>query len=469
MTSSRPDGSRLALDWSRVRQAFAHAPLEYVFLVVALIWGVAQVFIVPPLQVPDEGDHWFRAWAMTDGQLTADRQGMVTLPGVFAPTVDLYTRVLVASGKERLPVSLDGQAGFSGYDDLFNGSGPAGTVKVVSRVASYGPVGYLPQAAGVALGRLVGAPPLTCFYLARLANLLAAVALLFFAIRLAPFGKQLFLLLGLLPMTMYELSSASCDALTIAGAMFFTALVLSASTRDRLRRIDVALVLATAALLLNVKPGYWALVLLVLLIRPAQLGGRGRYLAFLAGNAVVVAGVFLIVYLLTGTGARVQTVGGSASQLQFILHQPLGFLGIVWDNIQNNLLAWAFESIGIFGWLTIALPPTLYFVALAGGIGLFFAMSETVSLKRWRRVLLAAVGVVVFLTIAVALYAFLEPPGSGFVFFQGRYLAPVLLPLLLSAYGIRFTPRRLGMPFVVGVSLVMMLQSLQTLISAYHS
>lgn len=189
--------------WSRVRMAVTRTRLEYVFLVIALAWGVAQVFIVPPLQVPDEGDHWFRAWALTDGQLTADRQGMITLPGVFARTADLYTR-LVERG---LPISLEGQAGFSGYEDLFNSPGPSGIVRVASRVLSYGPVGYLPQAVGVGLGRLVGAPPLTCFYLARLGNLFAALALLFFAIRLAPFGKQLFVLLALLPMTMFELAA----------------------------------------------------------------------------------------------------------------------------------------------------------------------------------------------------------------------------------------------------------------------
>jgi len=225
---------------------------------------------------PDEGDQLgFGHGALTDGQLTADNQGMITLPASFARTADLYTR-LVAVGA--LPVSLEGQAGFSGYEDLFNSPGPSGTVSVASRVASYGPVGYLPQAVGIGLGRLLGASPLTCFYLARLGNLLAAVALLFFAIRLAPFGKQLFMLVGLLPMTMFELASLSCDALTISGAMFFTALLLWASKRVTLRRVDVrARGWRRSALLLNVKPGYWALVLLVLLIRPAQLGGRIRY------------------------------------------------------------------------------------------------------------------------------------------------------------------------------------------------
>ena len=453
--------------WSRVQLVGTRTRLEYVFLVIALAWGVVQVFLVPPLQVPDEGDHWFRAWALTDGQLTADKQGMITLPASFAPTADLYKRLVDVAV---LPLSLDGQAGFAGYEQLFNTPGPSGTIRIPSRVANYGPVGYVPQAVGIGLGRLVGAPPLTCFYLARLGNLLAAVALLFFAIRLAPFGKQLFALVALLPMTMFELASVSCDALTISGAIFFTALLLWASNRVTLRRVDVALVLAASALLLNVKPGYWALVLLVLLIRPAQLRGRIRYVAFVAGNALVVVGVFLIVFLLTAGDGRVQAVGAPHAQLLFILHQPLGFLGILWSNVCGHLLAWTIESIGILGWFTIALPAAFYLlIFVAGPMFLIRTSDEEVGPELRSRALLAAVGVAVFLTMAVALYAFLEPIGSGFVSIQGRYLGPVWLLLLLSAYGIRVARRHPGQLFVVGVLLVAMVQNLATLIAYYHS
>ena len=468
---SRAEASTRALvlrRWRRVRLAVTRAPLEYIFLVIALAWGVAQVFIVPPLQVPDEGDHWFRAWALTEGQLTADGQGVITLPGDFARTADLYTRLLGVGGMSGLPVSLEGQAGFSSYEDLFNSPGTSGAVKVVSRVASYGPLGYLPQAVGVALGRLVGARPLTCFYLARLANLLAAIALLFLTIRLAPFGKQLFLLVALLPMTMFELASVSCDALTISGAMFFISLLLWASARATLRRTDVALVFLAAALFLNVKPAYWALVLLVLLIRPAQLGGRARYAAFVVGNVLAVGGLFLIGSWATAIDVRGPAAGGPEPRILFILHEPLGFLGILWSSLQNDLHQWVLQSIGALGWFTITLPPAAYGVALMAGLGFFFWMNEDVDLQPWRRVLLATVGIAVFLTMAVLLYAFLKPTAAGELPFQGRYLAPVWLLLLLSVYGIRFARRNLGLPFVVGVLLVMMVLNMQALISAYQ-
>ena len=96
-------------------------------------------------------------------------------------------------------------------------------------------------------------------------------------------------------------------------------------------------------------------------------------------------------------------------------------------------------------------------------------MEERVDLRRRERALLALVGGVVFLSMAIALYAFIEPVGSGRVYIQGRYLAPVILVLLLSVYGIRFAPRRVGLVFVGGTMLVVMLETIRTLASTYHA
>ena len=96
-----------------------------------------------------------------------------------------------------------------------------------------------------------------------------------------------------------------------------------------------------------------------------------RYLAFVAANVLVVVGVFLTVLLLTSTEGRVQTGGSIQTQLLFILEQPLGFLGIIWSNLRDNLLDWTLQSIGILGWFTVALPPATYLVVLLGGFGSF--------------------------------------------------------------------------------------------------
>jgi uncharacterized membrane protein len=156
------------------------------------------------------------------------------------------------------------------------------------------------------------------------------------------------------------------------------------------------------------------------------------------------------------------------TQLQFILTKPLAFLEILGANIQRNGVVWALSSIGALGWLNVRLPVALYLIVIVVGIGFFARMAEPVDLRKWQRALLAGVGVAVFLTMAVALYAFLEPMGSDRVYFQGRYLAPVWLVLLLSVYGIRFAPRRLGTVFVTAALVAIMVESLATVLGAYH-
>ncbi len=399
-----------------------------------------------------------------DGRTVHVRQpGNLTLPGVFARTIDIYRAA--TNDHTILLGSLDSEPGFSGYGDMFNGPGPAGPVKVLSYVSHYGPIGYLPQAVGVGVGRLIGAPPLISFYLARLANLLVAVTLLFFAVRLAPFGKQLFVLIALLPVTMLELASVSCDALTIAGAILFISLVLWASTRATLRRRDLAVLLASAALFLNVKYGYEALIVLLLLIVPRQLGGRARYAGFVVAAAILVNGGLLLDLIVTRVSLP---AAGPNVQLSFILQQPLDFLGIVWANLADTMFR-AVASIGILGWISLALPPVFYSIALSGGLVLFFWTGEDVHLELWRRVLLAAAAAAVYVMIAIALYAFLEPIGSRQITFQGRYLIPVLLLLLLSAYGGHIVQRHRAAPFLAVVVFLMMVINLQTIVSFYYT
>ena len=224
--------------------------------------------------------------------------------------------------------------------------------------------------------------------------------------------------------------------------------------------------IAASAIVLNIKPGYEALVLLVLLLRPAQLGGRSWYVAFVAANILLVVDVFLIQHVMTGAVSRAQTNTGAGDQLLFVMSQPLAFLGILWSNLANGLLGWILESVGILGWLTFALPTALYVFVLFAGFAFFFGSEETVSLRPWQRAILAAAGIAAFVTIGVVLYIVLSTP-KGEISFQGRYLVPVWLTLLLSVYGIRFVKWRLSRLSMISALLVIMVVNLQTLVSQY--
>ncbi len=443
------------------------APLEVWFLLIALVWGVLQVFLIPPFQVPDEGDHFFRAWSVSSGQLFPDSGARITLPGQLERAADLYLGIVNAGdGLQPLPVTLDGQPGFAGYADLLNRGGPAEDVLIPSRVANYGPIGYLPQAVGIDVGRLLGATPLADFYLARLANLLACVALIFLAIRLAPYGKAAFLLVALLPMTMFELASVSCDALTLAGALLFTAMALRATLAARLQRVHIALLVAGAAILLNIKPGYWGLILLMALIPAAAAGGRWRKWALVGTGAAASALVFALTYELT-VGARTGGSGTSHSQLAYLLSDPTAILGIVGTTMKDQWLVLVLESVGILGWLTVWMLPPAYLVALLAVPAQVFRGAGQLAPARSHRVGLALTALAVFLTMAAALYAFLSPPGATMFGTQGRYFEPVLLLALLAITGLKATRTSRAAGITVALVLVLAAFNFQALVSAY--
>jgi uncharacterized membrane protein YhaH (DUF805 family) len=59
------------------------------------------------------------------------------------------------------------------------------------------------------------------------------------------------------------------------------------------------------------------------------------------------------------------------------------------------------------------------------------------------------------------------PTPNGEIVFQGRYLAPVWLLLLLSLYGLRFMRWHVSRLSMIGALLVIMVVNLQTLVSQY--
>jgi len=230
--------------------------------------------------------------------------------------------------------------------------------------------------------------------------------------------------------------------------------------------------LVAAALFLNVKPGYWALIFLLLLIRPRQIGGAVKYWCFVASGLAVVVAVFLLVLLSTSTVSADLTASaagaGVSGQAHFILHHPLGFASVLWENVSATMMGWVEQSIGLLGWLQIPLPQTFYLFVLVVGLKFFMGMDEKLTLQTWRRLLLGAVGVAMFLTLAISVYVFLEPVGSARVFLQGRYLAPIWLLLMLSVYGIRLVQQHWRVIFITAVFLLMLAQNFHTLMAYYR-
>ena len=148
-----------------------------------LCFGAAN----PPLQAPDETGHYLRAYALGSGHFTfrQDEDFPADVDALCEAFPGFYNRELIEPGLATMA------EGFTRYENLKASGAAAPASTLVQQF-----FGYIPQAAGVAAGRLFGADALWCMYLARLANLLCYAALCGMAVYLA--GRFLPILLALM-------------------------------------------------------------------------------------------------------------------------------------------------------------------------------------------------------------------------------------------------------------------------------
>ena len=213
---------------SRILSFFSDLEPRLFFLVAALLGGLGFLFVTPPFQVPDEPAHFYRAYAVSEGQfLMAGGNGtnsrplpasLKTLVEILVDDVPFHPerRIQPGTWKRAREVRLQ-------PEEVESSSPP--------RSLQYSAVPYLPQAAGIAVGRWIGASPLALVYFARAANLIAAVGLIYFAICQLPGYRWLAVLLALTPMAMFLRSSVSADAGITAIAYLLTATIAKIAFR----------------------------------------------------------------------------------------------------------------------------------------------------------------------------------------------------------------------------------------------
>ncbi len=311
----------------------------------------------------------------------------------------------------------------------------------------YSPVPYLPQVLGILVGRAFGGGPLVCYYAARILVMLAYALLVFLAVRITPVGKNLFMIVGLLPMSVALSASVGADAITNGIAFLFTAYMLKLSFTDKglpLTRNRLAAVFGLLAVIALLKQPYLLLALLVLAVPAERFRKRGtRYLfvasALLFTLAVSAAWNIPAIAIITAhaqyTGSSL--IGNPAGQVGFIVTHPLDYLTALYNGIfryplQAQGRGLFRQFIGLLGWLDLVFPPFFYYL-----LGFFLLAQVILSqglphIPAKGRALVLLTSLATAVGVATAMYL-VNPVGSDtIVGLQGRYFTP-LAPLALVA------------------------------------
>jgi uncharacterized membrane protein len=455
--------------WEK-RRIDRHLPV--LFLVLGLPIGLLYAFIMPPLQVADEGSHFARLYWVSRGACVASPD--VDIPQSFARLNERFPPRLQNQRKTSM-AEIWSYSQVPPNGTVMEGNGRQRSFDGFINQNLYCCLPYVPAAVILNAGRHLGLSPLLLMYLARVGNLTVYLALTFFALCLLPDFQWVLFCVALMPMAMHQAASISADSVGFALSFLLCAYVFRLAFAKLPQPIGASqlMLLGTLIALVALSRSLPAVVLLPLLIPSASFGSaRRRWLAIAAFTLLTVVCLGSWQYLnranierLSEERATREWVVDVHSNTQFLYQHPLEassfFVRTItsFDYIRKK----STEVVGRLGWLSLSLPGWLVclYVALLAMAG----ATQTIDTKlSWlRRGLLLAFIVAGAASILAAGWVLETPivilgvPGSwaGFhILTQGRYWIPLAFPALILLSNTRIRLKRWAFA-VVGVAVIL--------------
>lgn len=431
-----------------------------------LLCGILFAFANPPLQTPDETEHYLRTYAISMGRFDFDAQRgypedvsrlMQAFPGAWVNAHTSAGLGVDPDTDEEQPYDTAGYAlkqyGKDGTVQSIADSfaqylgGESTGADPVTEPISFLILPFLPGALGMALARLFGLGALGCLYAGRLGNLAAYTLLCWLGLRCARRARPAFLSVMLLPMSLYMGASLSYDATLLACYYLMLALL----TRPQWDTRTAALYAAACIFANGTKP-YLNLLWVVLPLLIARRDWKAKasrpvWAAICAGGSLAIT---LFVeqcgVLMRHNYGTIARQGGTAvnggEQLAFILSNPLRYLAVLLGTLYEN--DGFLGQLGLFGWKDMPIA----FLSLTGPLVLLAAAllctPRTETLGRRRLGGLGVFAVLYGIGAMTAMYITYTPVGMvRIVGLQTRYFLPLWLLLVL---GVAALARRVLVP-----------------------
>lgn len=447
------------------RHFFLLRPEEFLALLLGLLGFVLLTALIPPGQSPDEPNHLFHAYILSDGHLLPQ-----TLPGrstggyIDAVMPELYPLFNPRDLRGR----VDAQT--AQFKTLPWSGRPI--YAEFSNTSYYFPAVYFPQALAMRIGRWAGWSFYASYHLARLLAFSSCAVLLLLAWRAYPIPAPALLVLTL-PMMLFQAVAPTIDGITTALAVYALSQFSRLWKEEREASWGALLALCIPLLILvNSRANLVPLLALPLLLLGRQ-PPRRVLPATAATAALALVWTVTMVALVRDDGIR----HPGYTQMQLLRHYA-GHPGEVLRALKVTLidperLSFYGESfVGRLGWLDAPVPRAVcIFFAWALPAAALLALDLRTFVREPLRAfglpaIAAASVLLTFLALLVQWSAFPAPFIDGV---QGRYF---IIPAIVLAYactlqeGWRTWPARVLLAAALGISAA---ATASTVLARYYS
>lgn len=442
---------------------------EYIFIVLALVFGILFAVINAPFQDPDEPIHFYRAYQISTGQIFEQKNGKSI--GGYLPENLIKTSQELPKG---ITANYQKKQSISKLKEYFNLNLKSNKVVFQDfRSANiYSFIVYIPQSIGINIAKILNLSALYMMYFGRVCNLIFWTIAVFFTIKLMPFKKNLMAFLALTPMNLYQASSLSADTMTNAMAFLSIALVLKYAFegKDILRKKQVLAMIVAFTLLAFSKRIYFVMCILFFIIPKEKFEStKQRIIMFLILLGACLTSLISVSLVSAVLGIKVSAGSYTQGQIQFVLLHPFNYIIILLRTFYVKGFSYVISFIGVFGWLDTVLSIKLYYFYILALV--LILIGENTLIKESKdRIIITGVFLINIGLIMSALYVSWTPKAASIVNgIQGRYFIPIM-PLLLLMLGTKnkcFKDTHLKAILAISTFIILTCSTLQLLLRFY--
>ncbi len=335
--------------------------LHKVAFVVILCFGIITSFIVPICDVSDETEHLARAELTSRGIIiphwTGEDMGLNRSYNVSSSHKSVvYNK---GAGFESIDAVnyLTGELGKTVYNTPYDTQKIDNTsVMIVSAFEQNPFYGYLPQALGMFVAKLLDLNVIWLLWLGRIFNLIFYAGLISLAIKKAPVLKMPLLAVACIPISIYQAASLSIDAMIIGLAILAVGyfLQLYKAEKNSLGVREVVMFSALCLILGLCKLPYLAFVFLLLLI-PFDNFEKGRKIIPYMLICIAIVGIIGFMWsrysqpaLMHSWRSRLKYLDPEG-QMQYITSHPIFMGRFVAQLFTHNLSKILYGTFNFFG------------------------------------------------------------------------------------------------------------------------
>ena len=431
---------------------------ETAFIIIALIYGLSFLVIVPPFHVIDEPTHFFRASDVSEGHIIPEKVKGGAVVTITASMLDAAQKLdLCKYPQGRIPLTNITSAFFIPLNKTFKVHQDISIYAIVT----YPPIPYLASALGMDVGKLFNLPVLFLLYIGRLMNLIVWLLLIYLAIKITPVHKWVMFLLALMPMTIFQGASLSADSFTIAVSFLVIAIFLKFAFdegKKLITNLDLVLLFGLVLMLTLSKPFYFILIFLFFLIPQYKLVNRGKMFSTFAVMFLSIVVIESLWYLATHTLYVPENYKTSIlGQMSYILSNPLVFPRVMFHTLWASSYTYLIEAVGHIRWV-IFLPRWVTYSYVAVLIATAFLDKNEIKISRKQKFIIAGTFLFICFMIFAVEYIAWTPVGKTTVGgVQGRYFVPVVPLLFLLFYNNRIKKQVKGLNvFIVLFTLIIL-------------